>query len=183
MNTIECRTILTRKNIRSLAKYHTNKQKKNKWKSIFIFFLGIFLLIVSMINSYGLWMKYHEIKSISYVILKSSVLYILSFIILHTSIWGTTQKLYIELNNYFSRQNAKFIDYTISEEGIILTLTGTSTVYDWNSISLIESDSNYYYITCNDKCSIIDKKDMSSVSQQTFESIIFENNILFCNLN
>ena len=183
MNTIECRTILTRKNIRSLAKYHTNKQKKNKWKSIFIFFLGIFLLIVSMINSYGLWMKYHEIKSISYVILKSSVLYILSFIILHTSIWGTTQKLYIELNNYFSRQNAKFIDYTISEEGIILTLTESSTLYDWNSISLIESDSNYYYFTCNGKCSIIDKKDITVSSQQAFELLISENNIPFYNLH
>ena len=182
MNAIECRTLLTSKNVRALAKYHTKNKKDNKRKSRFIFLLGVFLLIVSIINSYGLWMKYLEIKSISYIILKSSVLYILSFVILHTSIWGSTQKLYIELNNYFSRQKAKFIDYTISEEGITLTLVNNSTLYNWNSISMIESDNNYYYFTCDGKCSIIDKKDMSSVSLQAFELLISKNNISFYNL-
>ena len=182
MNALVCRTLLTRKTVRALAKYHT-KNNNNKRKSIFIFLLGIFLLIVSMINSYGLWMKYHELKSISYIILKSSVLYMLSFVILHTSIWGSTQKLYIELNNYFSRQKAKYIDYTISEEGITLTLTNNSTLYNWSSISLIEFDNNYYYFTCDGKCSIIDKKDMNSFSLQAFESLISENNISFYNLH
>ena len=176
---IECRTHLTKRNIRALAKYHTKNLSKNKWKSILIFSLGIILLIVSMVNSYGLWMKYHETKSIFYITLKSSILYMLSFVILHTSIWGTTQKLYIELSSYFTKQNADFIDYRISDKGIILTLTTNSTLHEWNTIHLIEADSNYYYFTCNGKCSIIDKRNMNSDIQKMFESMIFEKGIRF----
>lgn len=180
---IECRTFLTNRNIKALAKYYSKKIKKNKWKSILIFLLGIFLLVVSIVNSYGLWMKYHEIKSVFYIILKSSVLYILSFIILHTSIWGTTQKLYVELNSYFAKLMAEFIDYTISDKGISLTITKNTTLHEWDSITLIESDRNYYYFTCNEKCSIIDKKDMNLNIQNVFESMILEKSIPFKKLH
>lgn len=42
-------------------------------------------------------MKYDETKSIFYSILKITVLYLLSFVILHTGFWGKTQKLDVEL--------------------------------------------------------------------------------------
>lgn len=171
---IECRTFLTNKNIRALAKYHTKKAPKNKRKSILIFLLGIFLLVISIVNSYGLWLKYHEIKPYIYIIIKSSVLYMLSFVILYTSIWGTTQKLYVELNNYFEKLGAEFIDYTISDNGINLIITKNSTLYDWKSITLIESDDNFYYFTCHGKHSIIDKKNMNSDVQNIFQQMILE---------
>ena len=180
---IECKTFLTNKTIRALAKYHTKRIKKNKWKSILIFLLGIFLLVFSIVNSYGLWMKYHEIKSHIYIIMKSSVLYILSFVILHTSIWGTTQKLYIELNNYFTTLMAEFIDYTISDKGISLTIAKNTTLHDWKSITLIESDNSFYYFTCHEKDSIIDKKNMSSDVQNSFEQMILEKNVTFNKLH
>ena len=180
---IECRTFLTNKNIRALAKYHTKKIKKQKWKSILIFLLGLFLLVISIVNSYGLWMKYHEIKPYIYIIAKSSVLYILSFVILHTSIWGATQKLYVELNSYFTKLMAEFIDYTISDKGISLTITQSTTFHDWNSITLIESDDSFYYFTCHGKHSIIDKKGMSPAIQNTFEQMISEKNVHFNKLH
>lgn len=177
---MNCRTDLTNKNIRALAKYHSRKTKKNKKKSILIFILGLFLLAVSTVNAYGLWMKYHEAKSILYIISKSSVLFFLSFVILHTSIWGTTQRLYVELNNYFTKLKADFIDYEISNAGITLVLKEQSTLHAWNSISSVEYDSNYYYFACDKKYSIIAKNKMDSDMQKTFEAMLLEKNIPFC---
>lgn len=169
---IECKTFLTNRNIKALAKYHTQKIKKSRWKSILIFLLGIFLLIFSIINSYGIWMKYHETKSIIYILLKSSVLFILSLIILHTNIWGTTQKLYLELKKYFSGNQAKYIDYIISNDGIEMIINNTSTLYKWNSIDQIESDRYFFYFTCNDKHSLIEKKALSSEEISQIENWI-----------
>ena len=70
---MKSRTDLTNKNIRALAKYHSRKTKKNKKKSILTFILGLFLLAVSTVNAYGLWMKYHEAKSILYIISSQKV--------------------------------------------------------------------------------------------------------------
>lgn len=159
---IECKTFLTNKNIRALAKYHTKKIKKNHLKSILIFLLGIILLIFSIINSYGLWMKYHETKSIMYIIIKSSVLFLLSLIILHTSIWGTTQKLYLELKKYFTAIEAQHINYVISDLGIRMTINNNSTSYQWNEIDQVNSDNSYFYFTCNNKHSLIEKGSLTA---------------------
>ena len=78
---------------------------------------------------------------------------------------------------------AEFIHYTISDKGISLTITKNTTLHEWDSITLIESDRNYYYFTCNEKCSIIDKKDMNLNIQNVFESMILEKSIPFKKLH
>lgn len=73
----------------------------------------------------------------------------------------------------------EFIDYTISDKGITLTITKNSTLYKWSSISLIESDSNYYYFTCKERCSIISKYEMNSETQNSFETLMQEKGVPF----
>lgn len=95
---ITCRTPLTRRTIRALAAFHAKKSPK----SILISATGGFLFLLSLINAYGLWMKYYGNASLLFIFSKSAVLILLSLVLLYTGIRGKTQKLYLELKDYFS---------------------------------------------------------------------------------
>mgnify|MGYP003294077189 CR=1 FL=1 len=169
---IVCSTDLSKKNIKALAKYHTSKTKTRSKKRVLTAVFGIFVFVVSLINAYGIWLKYSETESVIYILSKSSLLFILSLIIIHTSIWGAARKLYLDLNKYFTGFQASSIDYVITDEGIKMTITKNTTFYEWSVIDNIEADNNYYFFTCNGKHSIIDKNSLTSNDILMFEDLI-----------
>ena len=161
---ITCRTPLTRRTIRALAAFHAKKSPK----SILISVTGGCLFLLSLINAFGLWMKYYGNASLLFIFSKSAVLILLSLVLLYTGIRGKTQKLYLELKGYFSETKSEYIDYIISDTGITMILNGNQSFYPWDTVESMESDSRYFYFTCSGRHILIDK---SSFSQED-ESIL-----------
>lgn len=158
---IKCRTQIDKPTIKALAKYHMSRQKMSNRKRIFLTCLGAFLLIISLINAYGIWMKYHETESILIILLKSSVLFLMSCMILVSNLKSTEQNLYRELKSYFKKTGTKYIDYMIFDHGIQMQSLDKVTMYEWDKIDHVESDLNYIYFSCDDKHSIISKRPLT----------------------
>lgn len=171
---ITCRTTLDNNSIKALANYHFTHKKDAKRKRIFTFSLGLFLLALSIINAYGCWLKYHETESILTIVLKSSVLFIFSFIILFTGNNGSEHNLYRELKQYFAKTNTTYIDYAITDDGIQIIINDNHTLCNWESINRIESNENYYYFSSDGKHSIISKKEIPEKTLFMIDTLIKE---------
>ena len=184
---VKCSTVLTNKSIKALAKYHTKKQQanipvtvKSRIKQILLFVVCLFIFVMGILNTYGLWIKYHETESILFIISKSSLLLVSGLVLLCASVQGTkTRKLYLELKNYFSETKTKHIDYVISKNGIQMIINNESTLYRWNSIEYIEADKQFFYFTCEGKHSIIEKKCLSPEDISALEQFIQQNQIVY----
>lgn len=172
---ITCRTTIDNNSIKALANYHFAHKKNEKRKRIVTFAFGIFLLLLSSINAYGCWLKYHETESFLTIVLKSSVLFLFSFIILYTGIKGSEHNLYRELKQYFKKTNTKYIDYTLADDGIHIIINDNRTLCNWESINRFESDENYYYFSCDEKHSIISKKNIPEKTLFMIDTLIKDN--------
>lgn len=169
---ITCRTTINNNSIKALANYHFSQKKEKKSKRIATFVFGLFLLLLSTINAYGCWLKYHETESFLTIVLKSSVLFLFSFIILYTGIKGSEHNLYRELKQYFKKTNTKYIDYKLSDDGIHIIINDNLTLCNWESISRIESDENYYFFSSDEKHSIISKKEIPEKTLLMIDTLI-----------
>lgn len=169
---VTCRTTLDNNSIKALAKYHFAHKKDVKRKRIITFSFGLLLLVLSIINAYGYWLKYYGTESILFILLKSSVLFLLSFIILYTGIKGSEHNLYRELKQYFKKTKTTYIDYSITEEGINMSINDTHSLCKWESISRIESDADYYYFSNDGKHSIISKKNIPEKTLLMIDTLI-----------
>lgn len=157
---IRCRTNITDDMIKALSKYHTNHKKNNKRNRIITIAWSIFLLLISLINAYGSWLKYHDNEPLVFILIRSSPFVIISLFVLYMS-FNNHLKINRELKRYFIQTNTKFIDYIIDENKIQLIINNNSSTYDWNVIDNIESDDTFYYFSSNGKHSIIEKKSIS----------------------
>lgn len=171
---IRCRTVLDRKTIKALAEYDIRHKPGTKRKRRLMCFLGVVLLILSLINAYGYWLKYYGIQPVFIILLKSSVFVLLSLIIIITGFKGAQHNLYRELKQYFAQINADYMDYIISENGIQLILNHHATMYQWDVIDHMESDADYYYFSSNGKHSIISKEPISSKNRQKLENLMIK---------
>lgn len=169
---ITCKTTLDNHSIKALARYHFSHKKDVKRKRIITFSFGIILLLLSIINAYGYWLKYYGTESVLTILLRSSVLFLLSFIILYTGLKGSEHNLYRELKQYFAKTKTNHIDYTITEEGINIIINDTCTLCKWESINQIESDADYYYFSSNGKHSIISKKNIPNKTLLMIDTLI-----------
>lgn len=169
---IKCKTILDNTTIKALARYHFVHKKDVKKKRILTLSFGIILLILSIINAYGYWLKYYGTASVLIILLKSSVLFLFSFIILYTGIKGSEHNLYRELKQYFQKTETRYIDYIISETGIQMNINDHSTTYTWKNINHMESDEQFYYFSSDGKHSLIAKNDLSQKEISTIDSLI-----------
>ena len=169
-----CRTNVTNNMIQSLAKYHLKHKKNAKRNRVISISWSIVLLLISLINAYGHWMKSFGTEPIFTLLIKSSLFVILSIAILCMSISGSIN-LTRELSLYFTKTNTKFFDYIIDDKGIQLIINGNSFLYYWTQIDHIESDDTYFYFSCGEKHSIIDKKTISSTNLERIEKLIDEN--------
>ena len=174
---IKCKTKINKKTIKALAKYHMTKQTKSKSKKIFMLIVSVLLVVLSIISTYGYWQKYYvqplalgqEPATIWFIVLRSSVFILFSFIIILSNTKGTEHSLYKELKKYFKQTGTYYLEYAISKEGIRLKTNDTATMYEWNVIDWMESDNNFYYFTSNQKHSIIAKEDISNDSHTLIE--------------
>ena len=174
---IKCKTKINNKTIKALAKYHMTKQKKSKSKKIFILIVSILLAVLSVISTYGYWQKYYiqplalgeDPAEIWFIVLRSSVFILFSFMIILSNTKGAEHALYKELKKYFKQTGTYSLEYSISKEGIRLKTNDTATMYDWNIIDCMKSDKHFYYFTSNEKHSIIAKEDISNDSQSLIE--------------
>lgn len=171
---IRCRTNITDNMIKSLAKYHTKHKKNAKRNRLIAITWGIFLLLISLINAYGCWLKYYGTEPIFTIIIKSSIFVILSAFILYMSIDGSIN-ITRELKRYFTQTNTTFIDYIIDENGIKLIINGSPSLYEWDIIDTFESDDSYYYFSSNGKHSIIEKQTISPGNRAQLEQFFQEN--------
>lgn len=171
---IRCRTAIDNNMIKALTNYHTTTKKTGNVKQIALFILGIIFLIFSIINAYGLWQKYYGSESILLIIMRASIFIILSLFIIYSGFKGSTHKLYRELQQYFKKSGAKYIDYIIDNNGIKMKINDSVTLYEWNVIDHIESDDNFYYFSSNGKHSIIDKNPISPENISLLENLIGE---------
>lgn len=171
---IKCRTILDKKSIKALANYHFRRQKSNPGKKLFLIFVVILLTIMSIINAYGIWMKYSGTVAPVIIILRASVFVLISVSLLYTSIYGPRQNLYRELKEYFKQTDTKHIDYVIDQHGIRMNIHRKTTTNEWSSIDHIESDKKYYYFSSNEKHSIISKDSLSQEQMLCIDNLIKE---------
>lgn len=158
---VKCRTILDNDSIKKLARYHFVHKKDVKKKRILTLSFGIILLMLSIINAYGYWLKYYGTESLLFILLRASVLFILSFIILYTGLKGSEHNLYHELKQYFKKTETTHIDYMISESGIKMNINEHTSSYTWKDIDHIESDDRFYYFSSDGKHSLIAKNNLS----------------------
>ena len=169
---ILCKTQIDKKSIKALAKYHLSRQRVSKTKLLFTYVLTFFLILLSTLNAYGIWKKYCLTESVFTILLKSSILFIFSAIIILTSIKGPEHNLYLELKQYFTKTNTTCLDYTISVDGIQLKTNAQTTTYRWESIEQIHADKNYYYFTSEGKHSLIDKNSISPEDRTILENMM-----------
>ena len=177
---IKCKTKINKKTIKALAKYHMTKQKKSKSKKIFMLIVSILLVVLSIISTYGYWQKYYvqplalgqEPAAIWFIVLRSSVFILFSFIIILSNTKGTEHALYKELKKYFKQTGTYYLEYAISKEGIRLKTNDTATMYEWNTIERMHSDDTYYYFTSGGKHSIIAKASISEDDMQLMDEMM-----------
>lgn len=170
---IRCRTNINTGMIKALAKYHTKNKKNAKRNKFLTVTWGLILLIISLINAYGHWLKYDGTKPVFNLIIKSSVFIIISIFILCMSIDGSITITH-KLKQYFTQTNTTFIDYMIDDKGIRLILNGKSSVYNWNVIDQVDSDEHYYYFGSNRKYSVIEKSSISPENRVKLEKMFHE---------
>ncbi|MBR5468394.1 MAG: YcxB family protein [Firmicutes bacterium] len=169
---INCRTTINKKLIKSLTKYHMSFQKKSASKKLFTLILCIIVTTLASLNTYGYFLKYMETESFLKIILRSSVFIIFGSILLYTNIKGAEIKLYRKLAEYFKAAEIEYMDYTISERGINLSIKNKLTPYPWSTIEKIKTDNSFIYFTSEGKHSIISKKEMSAEDLASVENII-----------
>ena len=154
---IRCKTEFTDEVIDALAQYHVDNSKRTKKRKNTILFCGIFLLIISCINAYGIWMKNFGTEPVISIISRASLYIIFSLIFVFAGLKSTKHNLKRELKKYFKAVKTRFLDYVITEEGIELSTDGAKSMYHWYAIDNVESDDKYYYFSCEGKHSIIAK--------------------------
>lgn len=169
---VKCRTTLDKETIKALARYHFIQKNDVKKKRVLTSVFGILLLALSIINAYGYWIKYYGTESIFSILLRSSVLFLLSFIILFTGLKGSEKNLYRELKQYFKQTQTESIDYIISEAGLQMSINENVTLYEWASIERMQSDDKFYYFSSQNKHSIISKKDLAAEDLATIDNLM-----------
>lgn len=170
---IRCRTKINNHMIKALAKYHVKHKKNAKRNRLIAISWSVILLLISLINAYGFWMKYYGTEPVFIILIKSSIFVILSIFILYMSIDGSIN-INRELKKYFSKTNTSYIDYIIDENSIQLIINGKSSLYQWNQIDNFEYDDTYYYFSSNGRHSIIEKEPISFGNRERLEKF-FQN--------
>ena len=168
---IRCKTTLDNDTIMALSKYHHAHKKDVKRKKIFTIILAIFLLIISSINAYGIWMKYVGTLSTALILLRASVFVILSLIILLNVTKGSIHNTYKELKKYFKKTNVEHIDYIITDEGIQMKINDNTTSHKWEDVDYSESDDHYIYFSSNGKHTLIAKAPMAKENAAKLEEM------------
>lgn len=172
---IRCRTRVNINMIKALAKYHIKHKKNAKRNRLIAISWSVILLLISLINAYGVWIKYYDTEPILIILIKSSIFVILSIFILYMSIDGSIN-INRELKKYFTKTNTNYIDYIIDENSIQLIINGNSSSYHWNQIDNFECDDIYYYFSSNGRHSIIEKEPISLSNRERLEKF-FQNNL------
>lgn len=176
---IKNKTDITNQSVKALARYYVKEQHAKSKKRMLIAAFGVFLFVMSMINAYGLWMKYHESMPAAMILLRSSILLVLSIFMILTGVDGPERNMYLKLKDYFSEIKAKTIDYQISDDGIHLIINGTDLFYEWDCIEHIKFDSKFFYFTSGGKHSIINRKSLDEDDTALFERLIKQNHISY----
>ena len=143
---------------------------------------GVFLFAMSMINAYGLWMKYHGTMPAAMILLRASILLLLSVFTVLAGIDGPERKIYLKLKDYFSAMKVKTIDYQITDDGIHLMIGDADLFYQWSRIEYIKFDRKFFYFTSGGRHSIIDKKSLNGDDTASFERLMKQNHIPYMEL-
>lgn len=168
---IRCKTEFTDEVIDALTQYHVENSNKTRKRKNTVLFCGIFLLIISCINAYGIWMKNYGTEPTISIISRASVHIILSLTFIFAGIKSTARNLRRELKKYFKAVKTRFLDYVITEEGIELSTDGAKSMYHWYEIDHVESDDKYYYFSCGGKHSIIAKEGVLPRDREQLECL------------
>ena len=182
---INSQTSITKQSIKALAKYHVKEQNSKSYKlkkRLLISVFGVFIFVMSLLNAYGLWMKYHESVPTIQILFRSSILLLLSFFMILTGVNGPERGMYLKLKDYFSETKAKTIDYQVSDDGIHLIMNGTDIFYNWDSIEYIKFDHRFFYFTSGGKHGIMDKNSIDEEDTVSFERMIKRNHIPYVEL-
>ena len=163
------KTELSKKTIKALAKYHVQNSGQIKKKQVWGYVGAILVLCYSLVNAYGLYLKY---EGAPIFLLKSSVYLFITFLLFFTTAKGSQRNLERELKQYFSQTKTTYLEYTISKEGIQMIATGHTTMYEWAEIERIKSDNTYYYFTSRGKHSIIAKELISGKDRKLMEDMM-----------
>lgn len=179
MAMITCQTGITKQSVKALARYSVKERQGKSKKRLLIVAFGVFLLVLGIINAYGLWMKYRGAEPAVMILLRASLLLLLGVLMVLMGVNGPERRAYLKLKDYFSETKVTAIDYQISDEGIRLTISGEGLFYSWASMERIRFDRRYFYITSGGRHSILEKCSMDAAQTAFFERLIEKNHVPF----